>query len=303
MGEGSREEQNREEQGREEQKREAQSREEQSREEQNRGWSGKLGAIADQFQVLDVTLAQILHCSEMHVRQIRKGKSAPSESEIRKILRTFPVREEWLLEGTGGKAEDPQSADPQSANSQAADSRAATSQAADSKAEDSQTTEGQEAAPQDTVNLVAATGEAVSQRTAAQGAAGMEPVLQPVESNASLSMLEDTYDGLTASQRLRQLRLSFHLSVPEFAEQAGLPEEQIEKLENGQIHFRMNTARQIADACRVGVEWLLYGKVERKENPVTGEMKAWLWLHPQVRERICRAMEAEVSDKCKDSSE
>lgn len=288
MSEGSREEQNREEQGREEQKREAQSREEQSREEQNRGWSGKLGAIADQFQVLDVTLAQILHCSEMHVRQVRKGKSALSESEIRKILRTFPVREEWLLAGTGA---------------QAADSRAANSQAADSQAEDSQTTEGQEAAPQDTVNLEAATGVAVSQRTVAQGAAGMEPVLQPVESNASLSMLEDTYDGLTASQRLKQLRISLGLSVPEFAEQAGLPEEQIEKLEKDQIHFRMNTACQIADACRVGVEWLLYGKVERKENPVTGEMKAWLWLHPQVRERICRAMEAEVSDKCKDSSE
>lgn len=198
-------------------------------------YSVKFRAIKEQFDVLDVTLAQIMNCSEFHVRGILKGTSVPSEPELQKILRTFPVREEWLLGNT---------------------------------------------AVQDAGDAGLPDGEPLDTDFSAGQASRNVPV----------PMLEESYDGLSVSQRLKAFRLSMNLSVPEFAEKVDLPARKVAELEGGAVRLRPLAADRIADACRVGVDWLLYGKAERRSNPVTKEMKEWLWLHPEVRERIAAAM-------------
>lgn len=169
-------------------------------------YSSRFRAIKERFAVSDMTLSQIMCCSERHVKDICGGKARPDEAEMRKILRTFPVRREWLLLEEG-------------------------------------------------------------------------------------PMPEASFDGLSAAQRLRKLRTSLQLSEEELAEQADLSASLIRRLEDGSIRFRTPAAEKIADACRVGVQWLLYGKAERKNNPVTASMKEWLWNHPEVRKKIAEAME------------
>ena len=40
-------------------------------------------------------------------------------------------------------------------------------------------------------------------------------------------------------------------------------------------------ARKIADALKVGVDWILYGDQEKKYFPVNGKMIEWLKTHPE----------------------
>ena len=49
-------------------------------------------------------------------------------------------------------------------------------------------------------------------------------------------------------------------------------------------------ARKIADALKVGVDWILYGDQEKKYFPVNGKMIEWLKTHPEERERIWEKM-------------
>lgn len=53
------------------------------------------------------------------------------------------------------------------------------------------------------------------------------------------------------------------------------------------------TAARIGDYFGVGAEYLMFGKLDRRENLVGEKMAQWLWQHPEEREEIWREMEGE----------
>lgn len=84
-----------------------------------------------------------------------------------------------------------------------------------------------------------------------------------------------------------------HMRKIEFAITVGLSDKAIGHIEYGNLKITPDMAVNIAEHCGVGVEWLLYGKEDRKENPVDFWMEKWLWEHPEMREEIRRRMDNE----------
>ena len=55
-------------------------------------------------------------------------------------------------------------------------------------------------------------------------------------------------------------------------------------------------AKRIADACNVGLDWLLYGDEEQKDDPINEKVLDWLRHHPEERKRIYEAMARETHE-------
>lgn len=64
-------------------------------------------------------------------------------------------------------------------------------------------------------------------------------------------------DGI--GSRLRFVRKKWTLTQPQLADRAGVGVATVRRAENGYFEPRMETARKIADALHVRVEWLLTG--------------------------------------------
>lgn len=98
-------------------------------------------------------------------------------------------------------------------------------------------------------------------------------------------------DGFNSlGDRIREMRLERGLSQKKFAELAGVQPGDINRLEAGKAMLGPQSIKRIAEAFRVGIDWLQYGDENRKENPVDQKMIDWLWDHPEMRKRIVDEM-------------
>lgn len=68
--------------------------------------------------------------------------------------------------------------------------------------------------------------------------------------------------------RLRFVRKKWGLTQEELADKAGVGVATVRRAENGYFEPRMETARKIADALHVRVEWLLTGDSDTMVLPV-----------------------------------
>lgn len=103
-------------------------------------------------------------------------------------------------------------------------------------------------------------------------------------------MLEEDYDRLNPGQRLQKIRGQEKLSLQEFAERIGMKAANYASVERGSVAIPLAAAERIGDRLGVSVEYLLYGKADRRKSAVSQSMCDWLWEHPEVREEIRREM-------------
>ena len=93
------------------------------------------------------------------------------------------------------------------------------------------------------------------------------------------------YDG-KAPERIKSVREDRGLSQYALAKLAGVDRMLINRVESGESILTKQSAEKIGKALRVGSEWLLYGKDEKKDNPVNDDLIAWLWRRADIREMI-----------------
>lgn len=93
-----------------------------------------------------------------------------------------------------------------------------------------------------------------------------------------------------ASVRLKELREARKLNYKEFSKTVGVNAETYRNLEQGTRLLTERQAKKIADACDVGIDWLLYGEENTKEYPINDRMIEFLKEHPEVRAELREKM-------------
>lgn len=105
-------------------------------------------------------------------------------------------------------------------------------------------------------------------------------------------------DGaVTLGDRIRELRLEMKLSQKKFAQYAGVQPGDINRVEAGKAALGPQSLKRIAEAFRVGIEWLQYGDESKKAYPVDGKMIEYLWRNEKLREMIYHYMDEESKKK------
>lgn len=97
-------------------------------------------------------------------------------------------------------------------------------------------------------------------------------------------------------QRLNEIRKEKNMTLVELAKEIHFSESQLSFIENGEGRLTQRRANDIADVFEVGVDWILYGDEEKKENPINKKVIDWLWSHPEYREDIWSRIHNEFED-------
>ena len=100
-------------------------------------------------------------------------------------------------------------------------------------------------------------------------------------------------DGVTILERLHELQGLQKQN--DFAAYVGLPASTYCTIINGR-ELSERQAKRIAEACNVGLDWLLYGDEEQKDDPINDKVLDWLRHHPEERKRIHEAMARETHE-------
>lgn len=91
-------------------------------------------------------------------------------------------------------------------------------------------------------------------------------------------------------ERLKSLRAERQMSTRQFGKLIGVTNATVIRLERGDIQITQRRAKKIADACEVGVKWLLNGDENVKSYPCSDAMIAYLEKHMDVREYVWSKM-------------
>lgn len=91
--------------------------------------------------------------------------------------------------------------------------------------------------------------------------------------------LKPAIDYVEIAKRMLELRKEMDLTQVEFSKRTGISQpgvSRIEKFACGKSsELIVITKRQlqgICDGCNIGYDWLVYGNLQTKENPVNNEM-------------------------------
>lgn len=94
-----------------------------------------------------------------------------------------------------------------------------------------------------------------------------------------------------APERLKELREARKLNYKEFSKMVGVNAETYRNLEQGTRLLTERQAKKIANACDIGIDWLLYGEENAKEYPLNEDMVAYLQQNPELRKAIREKMQ------------
>lgn len=97
-------------------------------------------------------------------------------------------------------------------------------------------------------------------------------------------------------QRLNEIRKEKNMTLVEFAKKIHISESQLSFIENGEGRLTQRRANDIAVFFEVGVDWILYGDEEKKENSINKKVIDWLWSHSEYREDIWKRIHNEFED-------
>lgn len=92
-------------------------------------------------------------------------------------------------------------------------------------------------------------------------------------------------------ERLRRVYESSGLSQRDFCKEAGLTISNMHAVMNGDRKLSARYAEKIENRFGVGVDWLLYGNENTKENPCDSKMIDFLKNHPEIRKAVRKMME------------
>ena len=95
------------------------------------------------------------------------------------------------------------------------------------------------------------------------------------------------------AHRIKESRKKIGMTQVTLAEQSGIPRSTLAMVQAERNDISEQTARKIADACNVGLDWLLYGDEEQKDNPINDKVLDWLRHHPEKRKIIHEWMKEE----------
>ena len=104
---------------------------------------------------------------------------------------------------------------------------------------------------------------------------------------------EKRNDRAAVAARIKESRKKLGMTQVLFAEYSGIPRSTLSMVEAERVDLTEQLARKIADACNVGLDWLLYGDEEQKDNPINDKVLDWLRHHPEKREIIHEWMKVE----------
>lgn len=94
-----------------------------------------------------------------------------------------------------------------------------------------------------------------------------------------------------APERLKELREARKLNYKAFSKIVGVNAETYRNLEQGTRLLTERQAKKIANACDVGIDWLLYGEESAKAYPLNEDMVAYLQQNPELRKAIREKMQ------------
>lgn len=100
-------------------------------------------------------------------------------------------------------------------------------------------------------------------------------------------------DGLTVGTRLKMLREQRGMTQQMLADKAGCLQSLITDVERGKRKLTDEKAEKIADALRMGVEYLLYGDETKKSYPVNKRLISWLWERTEIRRELWEQLDAD----------
>ena len=89
---------------------------------------------------------------------------------------------------------------------------------------------------------------------------------------------------------MKELREARKLNYKEFSKIVGVNAETYRNLEQGTRLMTERQAKKIANACDVGIDWLMYGEENAKEYPIDVHMLEFLKEHPEVRAELREKM-------------
>ena len=95
------------------------------------------------------------------------------------------------------------------------------------------------------------------------------------------------------SYRLKKLRMERGLTQRRMADITGVDFRTISKIETGVQSLDNAQAKMIADGLNIGVDWLLYGREDRKKYPVNERLVEWLCSKREIRKMLWDACNAE----------
>lgn len=72
----------------------------------------------------------------------------------------------------------------------------------------------------------------------------------------------------------------------ELAELSNVSTSRLSEILRENCPLSLDKAKKIADALNVGVDYILYGDVSKKDNPINDTLIRWLWSHPEIRKEI-----------------
>lgn len=100
-------------------------------------------------------------------------------------------------------------------------------------------------------------------------------------------------------ERLAELRENYAMTYRQFAEKVGSNVETYRNLEQGTRLINHRQAKKIADACNVGIDWLMYGEETAKEYPLNDRMLEYLQKYPEIRKMVLKKIQ-QIDNKVKE---
>lgn len=97
--------------------------------------------------------------------------------------------------------------------------------------------------------------------------------------------------------RLKSLREREGKNYKQFAQFVGCNTETYRAAELGMRTITLRQAKKIADACNVGIDWLMYGEETAKEYPLNDRMLEYLQKYPEIRKMVLEKIQQINNDE------